>query len=93
MWSSDRKKRKSVTASNLSEFKSRGSEKLGFEHYDNLKVVLESDGTEVEDDAYFQSAERDTVFLLLRNHEKWLPPGMDALKSGKLTPIWLLTGL
>ncbi|OTF71944.1 DNA fragmentation factor CIDE-like protein [Euroglyphus maynei] len=81
VWSSDRQKRKSITASNLNEFKIRGAEKLGYENYHYLRVVLENDGTEVEDDSYFQSAENDTVFLLLRDNEHWLPPGMDALKS------------
>lgn len=47
-------------------------------------MVLDSDGTEVEDDAYFQSAEKDTVFLLLRDKEAWSPSGIDALKSGKI---------
>ena len=82
VWSSDRQKRKSITASNLQEFKIRGAEKLGYENYRYLRVVFENDGTEVEDDSYFQSAEKDTIFLLLRDDENWLPPGMDALKSG-----------
>ena len=83
VWSSDRQTRKSITASNLNEFKLRAAEKLGYKHYSNLKVVLEEDGTEVEDEAYFQSAEKDTVFLLLRDKESWLAPGIDALKSGE----------
>ena len=83
VWSSDRQKRKSITASNLNEFKIRGAEKLGYENYQYLRVVFEQDGTEIEDDLYFQSTENDTVFLLLRDNENWSPPGMDALKSGK----------
>ena len=83
VWSSDRQTRKSITASNLNEFKLRAAEKFGFKHYSNLKVVLEEDGTEVEDEAYFQSAEKDTVFLLLRDKENWIAPGIDALKSGE----------
>lgn len=86
VWSSDRQRRKSITASSLSEFKLRGAEKLGFENYSNLRVVLENDGTEVEDDSYFQAADKDTVFLLLRDNESWSPPGIDTLKSG----MWLL---
>lgn len=66
----------------MNEFKVRGAEKLGYENYYRLKAVLETDGTEVEDDSYFQSAENDTVFLLLRDNENWQPPGMDTLKSG-----------
>lgn len=82
VWSSDRQKRKSITAANLSEFKTRAAEKLGYEEYTRVRVVLESDGTEVEDDCYFQSAEKDTVFLLLRDSECWQPPGLDAFKAG-----------
>ena len=85
MWSADRQTRKSITASNLTELKFRSAEKLSYDQYNlsNLRVVLENDGTEVEDEQYFQSAERDTIFLLLRDDEQWLPPGFDALKTGK----------
>lgn len=83
VWSADRTKRKSVTASTLSELLRKGALKLGYEHFRNLRIVLEVDGTEVEDDSYFQSATSDTIFLLLRDNETWLPPGIDALRSGK----------
>lgn len=46
-------------------------------------MAFEDDGTEVEDEAYFQSAPKETVFLLLRQSETWQPAAMDALKSGK----------
>ena len=84
MWSCNREIRKSVVASSLLEFKLRGAEKLDIEIVSSadLKVVLESDGTEVEDDSYFQTAEKDTIFLLLKADEKWLPPGVQALKAG-----------
>lgn len=49
----------------------------------DVKIVLESDGTEVEDDIYFQTIDRDTVFLLLNPGERWLPPGVEALRAGK----------
>lgn len=88
VWSADRQTRKSITASNLTELKFRSAEKLSYDQYNlsNLRVVLENDGTEVEDEQYFQSAERDTIFLLLRDDEQWLPPGFDALKTA-LTAI------
>lgn len=77
-------KRKSIIASNLEELKQRGAEKLGLIDIDRnrLKLVLENDGTEVEDESYFQSLEIDTVFILLRDDECWLPPGLEAFKSG-----------
>lgn len=71
-----------MVAKSLLEFKVRGAEKLGYDNVSDLKVVLESDGTEVEDDSYFQTAEKDTIFLLLKSSERWLPPGVEALKAG-----------
>ena len=60
----------------------RGAEKLGYtDNVSDLKVVLEADGTEVEDDGYFQTAEKDSIFILLRPEEKWLPLGVEALKT------------
>ena len=60
----------------------RGAEKLGYsDNVSDLKVVLEADGTEVEDDGYFQTAEKDTIFILLRPEESWLPLGVEALKT------------
>ncbi|KAH8041967.1 hypothetical protein HPB51_019708 [Rhipicephalus microplus] len=59
----------------------RGAAKLGYNNPFDLKVVLEEDGTEVEDENYFQRAERDTVFLMLQPNEKWLPPGVEALRA------------
>ena len=36
---------------------------------------MEDDGTEVDDEEYFQCLESGTVFLLLRGDEKWKPQG------------------
>ena len=74
-----------MVASSLLELKLRGAEKLGYENANisELRIILEDDGTEIEDDSYFQTAEQDTIFLLLRESEKWLPPGVEALKAGK----------
>ncbi|PRD27216.1 UNVERIFIED_CONTAM: Cell death activator CIDE-3 [Trichonephila clavipes] len=49
----------------------------------DVKIVLESDGTEVEDDIYFQTIDKDTIFLILCPGERWLPPGVEALRAGK----------
>ena len=84
IWSCDRQQRKSVVASSLLELKLRGAEKLvGDEscNVSDIRVVLESDGTEVEDDGYFQTAEKDTIFILLQPGESWLPLGVEALKT------------
>lgn len=71
-----------MIASSLLELKLRGAEKLGYtDNVSDLKVVLEADGTEVEDDGYFQTAEKDSIFILLLPEEKWLPLGVEALKT------------
>lgn len=63
-----------------------GGERLGFSGLTEVMAVLECDGTEVDDEGYFYTLVRDTVFLLLRPGEKWLPPGVEALRAGKTTP-------
>jgi len=40
-----------------------------------VKVVLEQDGTEIDDDEYFNTMERNTTLMILINDQKWLPPG------------------
>lgn len=73
-----------MVASSLLELKLRGAEKLACDESCNvsdIRVVLESDGTEVEDDGYFQTAEKDTIFILLQPGESWLPLGVEALKT------------
>uniref|UniRef100_A0A1E1XTC3 Putative cell death activator cide-b protein n=1 Tax=Amblyomma sculptum TaxID=1581419 RepID=A0A1E1XTC3_AMBSC len=82
VWSCDRQTRKCVVASSLDELRTKGAAKLGYNNPFDLKIVLETDGTEVEDENYFQRAERDTVFLMLQPNEKWLPPGVEALRAG-----------
>ena len=82
VWSCNREIRKSIVASSLFEIKIRGAEKLGYDDVSELRLVLESDGTEVEDDSYFQTAEKDTIFLLLKPDEHWLPRSVEALRSG-----------
>ena len=95
MWSCDREKRKSVIATGLDDVKARGAEKLGYGQVslEDLRLVLESDGTEVEEDEYFQTALKDTVFMLLREDERWLPPGVEALKAGQYLSMHALLKL
>lgn len=40
-----------------------------------MKVVLEQDGTEVDEEDYFSTLERNTSLMLLAPNEKWVPPG------------------
>lgn len=40
-----------------------------------MKVVLEQDGTEVDEEDYFSTLERNTSLMLLKTNEKWGPAG------------------
>jgi hypothetical protein len=45
-------------------------------------LVLETDGTQIEDPEYFKTLPNNTTVLLLRNDEYWYPAGVDAIKTG-----------
>ena len=49
----------------------KGCEKLSYA--DISTIVLEEDGTIVEDEDYFELLEESTVFILLRKGEEWKP--------------------
>lgn len=36
-----------------------------------IKVVLESDGTEIDEDDYFDTLEKNTLIMILKPDEKW----------------------
>lgn len=48
-----------------------------------VRLVLESDGTQVEDGEYFRTLPNNTVLLLLRQGERWYPSGVDVIRAGK----------
>ena len=60
-----------------------GKLKLG---YADIKVslVLEEDGTIVDDDSYFQALDDHTTLLLLKETESYLEPWETGMKSDKL---------
>lgn len=47
-----------------------------------VRLVLESDGTQVEDGEYFRTLANNTILLLLRQGERWYPTGVDVIKAG-----------
>lgn len=71
VWSSDRKNKKSITAASLEEFVNKAKEKLGFGPSEKVLVVFEADGTEVDEDDYFQFLPFNTTLMLLRQGETW----------------------
>ena len=59
-----------------------GSEKLGYD--EPMTVVLEGDGTIVEDEDYFELLEANTTFILLTDGETWKPVWETGEKVGEI---------
>lgn len=38
-----------------------------------VRILLEEDGTEIEDEDYFQTLDENTIFMVLTDKEKWTP--------------------
>ncbi|XP_017561830.1 DNA fragmentation factor subunit alpha [Pygocentrus nattereri] len=62
-----------LAAPSLGHLKMKGSEVLGFSPGASVSVVLEDDGTIVEDEAYFLCLNSNTKFMLLCDGEVWRP--------------------
>lgn len=61
---------KGVAASTLDEVKTKSSEKFG--KLDIPNIHLDSDGTEVDDEDYFQTLEPNTELVAVFNGEQWI---------------------
>lgn len=57
----------------IEELKKKGGESLGFSPSSSVTVVLEDDGTIVEDQAYFMCLPVNTKFMLLAEKQTWSP--------------------
>ncbi|XP_022062358.1 DNA fragmentation factor subunit alpha [Acanthochromis polyacanthus] len=68
-----RQKSYGVVVPSLDELKQKGCEFLGYGPTDPVTVVLENDGTIVEDQAYFLCLPSNTKFMLLHEKETWSP--------------------
>ena len=64
-----------------------GKRKLGYDSVDVL-LVLEKDGTVVDDEDYFQTLDDNTTFLLLKNTEKYLRR-WEHSASGMTSDLWV----
>ncbi|XP_029011946.1 DNA fragmentation factor subunit alpha [Betta splendens] len=62
-----------LVALSLDELKTKGRECLGFSPSAPVTVVLEDDGTIVEDQAYYLCLPSNTKFMLLQQKEAWSP--------------------
>ncbi|XP_076459061.1 DNA fragmentation factor subunit alpha-like isoform X2 [Babylonia areolata] len=75
VWNAERSLKKSLVAGTLSELIQKGCEKLGLPYNNEIRVVLEADGTEVDEEDYFSFLNSDTTFMLLCTREIWRPAG------------------
>ncbi|EDW73782.1 uncharacterized protein Dwil_GK19508 [Drosophila willistoni] len=81
IWDSWRNVRKGVVVGTFEELLVRGKDKLGVPSSEPVRVVLECDGTQIEDGEYFRTLANNTVLLLLRQGERWYPTGVDVIKA------------
>ncbi|XP_067302073.1 DNA fragmentation factor subunit alpha [Pseudorasbora parva] len=61
-----------LAVTSLDQLKLKGGEALGFSPSASTSVVLEEDGTIVEDEAYFLCLPANTKFMLLHADEIWM---------------------
>ena len=57
-------------------------EKMNIPSNEPVRLVLECDGTQVEDGEYFRTLPYNTVIMVLRNEQKWYPLNIEALRTG-----------
>uniref|UniRef100_A0A2A4J5Q7 CIDE-N domain-containing protein n=1 Tax=Heliothis virescens TaxID=7102 RepID=A0A2A4J5Q7_HELVI len=81
IWDSSRNVRKGLVVTSFEELLHRGKEKLSVAASEPVRLVLESDGTQVEDGEYWRTLPPNTVLLLLRPGERWYPTGVDVIKA------------
>ena len=65
--------KKGLMAGTLEELIRSGKEKLSYLAEQEVIVVLEEDGTEVDEEDYFQTLEENTELILLHSGERWSP--------------------
>ncbi|XP_044739653.1 DNA fragmentation factor subunit alpha-like [Chrysoperla carnea] len=70
---STREVRKGIVATSLEDLTSKLRNKFILGPNDPLKVVLEADGTEVDDEEYFATLEPHTNLMFLTGEQKWEP--------------------
>ena len=64
-----------VTQIYLSYLSTSAKEKFEIEEWLEVYLVIEEDGTEVDDEEYFSTLTDNTVFMLLFKEDIWSPQG------------------
>lgn len=70
-----RERRKGITASSLEELTNTARSRLALPDDGQLTIVLEQDGTEIDDEEYFATLERNTSLMVLHGDQKWMAIG------------------
>ena len=65
--------KKGIMAGSLEELVRTGVEKLKYPAEQEIVVVLEEDGTEVDEDDYFQTLDDNTELMILYRGDRWSP--------------------
>lgn len=81
VWNANRNVRKALVVGTYDEFLRKGRDKLCVSVGEPVRIVLESDGTQVEDGEYFQTLPENTIFIVLRPGEAWAPAGEDIVSQ------------
>ena len=87
--------KKGVMASSLEEFITSAQRKLCYSPDTAVVAVLEEDGTEVDEDDYFQTLDPNTCLMLLHAGDRWSPfsavaLGMSYLGQSIIIPAYHL---
>ena len=69
----DRDIRMGLTANSMTELLDRVRYKFQIDPATPIRIVLEQDGTEIDDNDYFITLEPDTSLMVLCHGEKWTP--------------------
>ncbi|KAG5864841.1 hypothetical protein JTB14_004471 [Gonioctena quinquepunctata] len=70
---SSREIKKGVVAASLQDLTSKVLEKLSIPEEDKITVVLEDDGTEIDDEEYFGTLDSNTCLMVLTEGQTWFP--------------------
>ncbi|CAG9822620.1 unnamed protein product [Phaedon cochleariae] len=71
---SSRESRKGLVACSLEDLTSKVLEKLAIANENKITVVLEVDGTEIDDEEYFGTLDPHTSLMILTEGQNWSPP-------------------
>ncbi|CAB3371600.1 lipid transferase CIDEB-like [Cloeon dipterum] len=70
VWDCARQRSENIAATSLNDLIIRASEALGMPV---ARVCLEQDGTEVDEEEYFNMLEKDTPLMALEEGDRWMP--------------------